>query len=129
MTSSDQRWCTMVMLAICWCSTPFHSWAQNSSPTPRCSATTEQHIREEVRYLQEEANLVAAHHDPLVVHLSVDSDVTDKMNFQSPGTASVPTELQQEHRIRMVALSRRELVTLMQGHPITKGRHTPALVP
>ncbi len=96
---------------------------------PRTSVTTEQQIREEVRYLQEEASLVAAHQSPLVVHLSVDSDVTDKMNFQGPGTVSVPTELQQEHTILLVTLSRREFVTLMQGHPITKGRHTPALVP
>jgi len=128
-TPFDLKWRTIVLLAICWFWSPFQSWAQTSLPIPRTSATTEQHIREEVRYLQEETIIVLAHRDQQVVHTSIDTDVTKGKDIQNAGTANHPTRLRQEHSIRMVALSWQEFVSRMQGNPAKRGRDTLGPIP
>lgn len=124
-TPSDLKWRTIGLSAICWFCSPFQSWAQTSLPIPRTSATTEQQIREEVRYLQEETIIVVAHRDQLVVHTSVDTDVTKGKDIQNSGTANPPMRLPQEYSIGMVALSGQEFVTRMQAEPSKEGTSQP----
>lgn len=129
MTPSDLRWCTIVLLAICWCSTSYHSWAQTSRPIPRTSAATEQRIREEVRYLQEETISIITLRDQLVVQPSVDSAVTRKKGIQDSGTADLPTHLRQEPDIRMATLSAPEFIVSTPGKPSKTERSTHASIP
>jgi hypothetical protein len=123
------RWCKTVLLALCCCSGPIHGCAETPFPIPRTSVTTQQQIREEVRYLQEETIVIATRRDRLAVHPSADRDETSDQEIEVSGTVSYPTRPQQEHNIRMAALPGQELVKPMQGHPTQTRRHTPALVP
>src|SRR5689334_10516999 len=87
------RWNTIVMISACWLYGWSLGWAETSIPIPRASSMTEQHIREEALYLQEETVSIASRYEqplsqaPSNVYVITDEDI------RQSGAPDLPTVL------------------------------------
>ncbi|MBX3328643.1 MAG: hypothetical protein KF682_22440 [Nitrospira sp.] len=105
MTPSELRWHTIILIAICWAYGPRDSWGQSSPPIPRCSSTTEQHLHEEVRYLQEETISAADRTDQLMARSPSSNGMSTDDNTQNSSTTVLPTHLRQGQGVGMMPSS------------------------
>lgn len=122
MTPSDLRWHTIMLIAICWVDGPLHSQAQNSSPIPRCSATTEQLLRDEVRYLAEETISAADRPDRLLAQAVSRGGLLTDNHTQNSSMTKLSRSLRQGHCVGMMHISAQEGFALSPQENRSKNR-------
>ena len=83
------------VVVFCWWSSSVNGWAEPSSALPRASSSTEQQIRNEALYLQEETVNIASRYEQPISRAPSDVYVITDEDIRSSGATDIPTLLRQ----------------------------------
>jgi len=82
-------------MVICWWSDPFYVGAETALPIPRASSATEQQLKEETLYLQEETVSIASRYEQPISRAPSDVYVITDEDIRNSGATDIPTLLRQ----------------------------------
>jgi outer membrane receptor for ferrienterochelin and colicin len=85
----------ILLITVCWLSSPLHGWAETSYRLPRASSATEHRIREEALYLKEETVSIASRYEQPISKAPSDVYVITDEDIRSSGATDIPTLLRQ----------------------------------
>lgn len=114
--STCTHWAIILILVICWWGGPWGAWAETVLPIPRASSATEQQLKEETLYLQEETVSIASRYEQPISRAPSDVYVIPDEDIKNSGATDIPTLLRQVPGMEVMQMNAADFNVSVRGN-------------